>query len=171
MESVAEPPQTRAEQLQAKQVVCPADVPAVNPAWVDEREKYLFSRGWEKDAGTGLPTYRDPKGTKLQGEVRVVGMLPHIEDDVKTEKPLRQMHVHPASYSFTLGEALDIQVRRDAAGDGGPSPLDRLGACEDRCNDLSRELETLKARVKAVITTPHITPQGMKLALEKLVGA
>lgn len=146
-------------------------MPQYNPEWVDQREKYLLSRGWERDHATGLPTYRDPKGSKLQGEFRVVGTLPHIEDDVKTEKPLKQFHAPPASYSYTLEEALDMQRRRDSFGEDGVSTLDRLAICEDRCNELSRQLEQLKARVKAAVNTPQITLEGLKLAVRELIGA
>lgn len=157
--------------MQAKQTVCPPDVPQYNPEWIDQREKYLLGRGWERDHATGLPTYRDPKGSKLAGEMRVVGMLPVKGDDLRKEEPLRQMHVSAHSYSFMLEEALDMQRRRDATGDDGPSPLDRLASCEDRCNELSRQLEQFKGRVQAILSTHHITFEGMKLGLRELIGA
>lgn len=146
-------------------------MPQYNPEWFDERERYLLSRGWEKEGASGLPVYRDPKGSKLQGEMRIVGMLPIKGDDLRKEEPLRQMHVPSATYSFTLEEALDMQRRRDALGDQVSSPLERLGVCEQKCNELAMALEKYKARVKAILHTQQITFEGMKLALRELIGA
>lgn len=167
----SESPQPLDERLQSKQFVCGPDAPRYSSEWVDRQEKYLFGRGWERDYTTVLPTYRDPKGSKIQNEVKVVGMLPVRGDDLRKEEPLRQVHVYPMSYNFTLEDALDMQRRRDAAGDAGPSPLDRLHACEEKCGELARELERLKVRVRGVLATPQITFEGMRLALKELIGA
>lgn len=149
----------------------PPNVPTYNPIWLNQHEEYLASRGWEKDGDrVGLPTYRDPKGSKLQGELKVVAELPNKGDDLHPTITVRQMHLPPATYSFTLEEAVDIQRRRDAHGDNGPTPLERLDEVEKRCNDLQRDLEQTKARIKILLTTPQLTYEGMKLGLRELVG-
>ena len=153
-------------------MVVPPDVPAYNPAWLSEREEYLSSRGWEKEGDrTGLPTFRDPKGSLLKGELRHVADLPNNGYDLNKTIPVHQYHVPPAVYSFTLEEAIDIQRRRDAQGDDGPSTLERLGVCEQRCNALEREVEQTKARIKALLTSHHITHEGLRLGLRELIGA
>lgn len=158
--------------LQSKQVVCPANVPAYNPEWLTERETYLLSRGWEKDpAAAAIPTYRDPKGSKLKGEKRFVKNLPVKGNDLKKEEALYQFHVPPMTYSFTLEEALDLQRRRDAFGETGESLQDRLGACEQRCNELEGELARVKGRVRALLTTHELTHEGLRLGLRELIGA
>lgn len=155
----------------AKQVLIPPDIPRYEPSWFSERERYLLEKGWEKDsAPTVLPSYRDPKGSQLKGELRKVKDLPNKGDDLNPTTPLFQFHVPPNSYSYTLEEALDIQRRRDAAGDDGPSPLDRLATCEQRCNDLQRELEAVKGRIKILLTSSHLTFEGLKLGLRELIG-
>lgn len=155
----------------AKQVLCPANVPGYDLKWFSEREAWLLSKGWEKEpAASGLGTYRDPKGSRLRGELRDVKELPVKGDDLRKTETLRQFHVPPLSYSFTLEEALDIQHRRDAFGNDGPSLQDRLGSCEQRCNKLEDELEQFKARVKALLTTHQLSYEGLRLGLRELIG-
>ena len=155
-----------------KQVLCPPEVPAYNPQWLNEREQYLYSRGWEKEAAqSGLPTFRDPKGSRLGGEVREVNQIPVRGDDLRKTEPVRQMHLPPATYSFTLEEAMEIQRRRDAHGDNGPTPLERLGTCEQRCNLLERELDQTRARIRTLLTAHPISLEGLKLGLRELIGA
>lgn len=155
----------------AKQVLCPPETPAYNPEWLSERERYLLENGWEKEPSIqGLPTYRDSKGSKLQGEIRKVKDLPNKGDDLNPTFPLFQFHVPPATYSFTLEEAVDMQRRRDATGDGGPTALQRLEATEQRCNRLEQELQDVKGRVKAIIHNRQISLDGVRLALRELVG-
>ena len=91
-------------------------------------------------------------------------------DDLNKTMEVRQFFVPPATFSFTLEEAVDIQRRRDAHGGEGPSPLERLDTCENRCNDLARELEQTKARIKLLLTTQHLTFDGLKLGLKELIG-
>lgn len=153
-----------------KQTVCSPSLPQYDQGWFSERERYLLEQGWEKDTAAGMPTYRDPKGSQLKGEMRVVGELPVKGDDLKKTEPLRQFHVPPATYNFTLEEALDIQMRRDAQGDSGPSLQDRLGECEQRCNKVERELLQFRARVRGLLTTPQLSFEGMKLGLRELIG-
>ena len=154
-----------------KQVVCPPDIPKYAADWVSPREEYLISRGWEKEGeSAGLPTYRDPRGSRLKGEYRKVGELPVKGDDLKKSIEVHQFHVPPATFSFTLEEAVEIQRRRDAHGGEGPSPLERLDTCEHRCNDLARELEHTRVRIKILLTTNGITFEGLKLGLRELIG-
>ena len=155
-----------------RQPVFPADVPRYDPTWFGERERYLLEKGWEKEpVQSGLPAYRDPTTSRLRGEYRLVGELPVKGDDLKKSIPVQQFHVPPANFSFTLEEAVEIQRRRDAAGCDGPTPLDRLGACEQRCNELERQVEQYKARIRSLLTAPQITLEGLKLGLRELIGA
>ena len=153
----------------AKQLVCPPDIPKYNPPWVNEREQYLVSKGWERDGGSGgLPTVRDPKGSRLQGEMRDAVVLPNRGDDLHPTTLIRQLHVPPAVYSFTLEEALAVQTRRDEVGEVGPTPLERLDVLERAYNDLSRQLDQFKARVKGLLAT-DISHEKLKLGLRELV--
>lgn len=156
----------------ARQPVCLPDAPKYDPAWFSERERYLLERGWEKEpTQSGLPTYRDPTTSRLKGEYKVVGELPVKGDDLKKSAPVQQFHVPPAAFSFTLEEAVEVQRRRDALGTAGPTPLDRLGACEQKCNELERQVEQFRARVRTLLTSPQITFEGLKLGLRELIGA
>lgn len=153
------------------QIVCPPDVPQYDQEWINPREQYLFAKGWERDPASGnLTTYRDPKGSMAKGEYREVATLPVKGDDTTKTMVIQQYHVPPACYSFTLEEALDIQRRRDAAGESGETPLDRLATCETRCNELARQLEQFKARVALLLTTPQMTHEGLKLGLRQLLN-
>jgi len=155
----------------ARQMVFPPDVPQYNPTWLSQHEQYLLGEGWEKEGErTGLPTYRDPKGSRLNGELRTVVELPNKGDDLHKTITVQQFHLPPATYSFTLEEAVDIQRRRDAHGDDGPTPLERLSATERRCNELERELVQTKARIKALLLTHQLTHEGLKLGLRELLG-
>ena len=156
----------------AKQPICPPDVPEYNPSWLNEREQYLVSRGWEKEGlPSGMPSYRDPNGSRFRGEMRDAAELPVKGDDLKKTEIVRQMVVPPAGYNFTLEEALDIQRRRDAVGNPGASTLDRLGSCEQKCNVLEQQLEQTRARIRMLLSSTHLTFEGLKLGLRELVGA
>ena len=174
MEATADPKEKHERlvaDLRARQQTCPPDAPRYDPEWFTARERYLLEHGWEKElAETGIPTYRDPKVSCLQGEYKLVAELPNKGDDLHPTIPVRQFHVPSASYSFTIEEALDIQRRRDATGTGGPSPLDRLGIVEQRCNDAERQLAQLKGRIKGLLTSHQLTFEGMKLGLKELIG-
>ena len=155
----------------AKQMLCPPDLPSYDPGWLSEREKYLFSRGWEVERGlSSIPTFRDPKGSRLRGELRDVKTLPNKGDDLHPTITLRQFHVPPTTYTFTIEEALEIQRRRDRAGDSGPTPLERLDIVEQHYNTLERELGQCRARIKALLTSQHLTFEALKLGLRELVG-
>lgn len=156
----------------AKQLLCPPNVPEYDQNWLSERERYLLDHGWERvgSANSGLPTFRDPKGSRLQGEVREVGTLPNKGDDLHPTIPIRQLHLPPAPYEFTLEEAVDVQRRRDRAGDQGPTPLERLDVLEKKNNDLSRDLDQFKARIQILLSTEHMTLEKMRLGLRELIG-
>lgn len=154
-----------------KQTLCPPNAPQYDPTWFDERERYLLTRGWEREeVNAGLPTYRDPKGSRLRGEMRHVADLPNKGDDLHKTKPVYQFHVPATTYSYTLEEALDMQRRRDVTGGDGPTPLERLGACEDRCNDLEEKLERIRARLNMLLKAHPISLEGLKLGLRELIG-
>lgn len=153
----------------ARQKLCPPDTPKFNPPWVSERENYLFSNGWEKEPSItgGLATYKDPKGSRLNGEVKFVKNLPNKGDDLNPNKPLHQLHLPPAFNSFTLEEAVDIQARRDAAGEGGVTMQERVEALEKSNNDKSDEVRVLKGIIKSVIVKRDINADGLKMLLRK----
>lgn len=160
------------QSLQARQTVVPANVPKYDPKWFSEREGWLLSKGWERDpASAGIPTYRDPKGSKLKGEYRIVKDLPVKGDDLRKSEPLKQFHVPPLSYSYTLDEALYIQQAREVDGEVLPSIQDRLSAAEQRCNELELDLERFKGRVRTLLTTHQLTHEGLRLGLRELIGA
>ena len=156
----------------AKQVLCPAEVPAYDLDWLRQCETYLVNHGWENDGNSpsGLPTFRDPKGSRLRGEFREVATLPNKGDDLHPTITVRQFHVPPAPYSFTIEEAVGMQRRRDKAGDSGVSSLERIDVLELRCNGLNRELEQLKAQIGTLLTSHQLTFEGLKLGLRAVIN-
>lgn len=154
----------------AKQLLCPADVPKYDLSWLDEREQYLLSHGWEREGAgvSGLPTFRDPRGSRLNGEVLDVRELPNRGDDLHKTTTLRQLHLPPAPFSFTVEEAVAIQRLRDAVGSSGSSPLERISTLEGRCNALELELERTRGRIKMILAADQPTLEAVKLALREL---
>jgi hypothetical protein len=155
------------ERVIAKQLQCPPDTPKYNQSWVSEREKYIFERGWEKQPSStgGLATYKDPKGSRLNGEVKHIRDLPNKGDDLNPKKPVHQLILPPAFHSFTLEEAVEMQARRDQAGEGGLTPLERLEAVEIECNKAYDEVRRIKASVKGILINQSLTQQGIRMGL------
>jgi hypothetical protein len=148
-----------------QQVVLPS---LVSPYVNAEQEAWLLGRGWERDpASGGIPAYRDPKGSKLKPELRPIKTLPTVDGKGET---LHQLVLPPGTFSFSLGEALEIQRRREETGDTGPSLLDRLGECEQRCNDLQDQLARLRGRVKAILAARQMAPEAVLVGLRELIG-
>lgn len=162
------------EKVIAKQVLCPPDTPKYNPPWLNERENYLFERGWEKEcsANGGLPTYRDPKGSRLNGEVLHCADLPNKGDEMNPTRPLFQLHLPPAFHNFTLEEALAVQTRRDQAGETGETPLERLEKVEIRCNNAETEIKRIKSTIKGLILNKdnQMTLPLLRLKLRNMFG-
>lgn len=140
--------------------------------WLNERTQYLLARGWERDTAntSGVPTFRDPKGSRLGGELRDAVELPNKGDDLNKTIKVQQLHLPPAPFTFTIEEAVSIQRRRDAVGDSGPSPLDRVAVLEKKNNDLQLELDRLKGRLRLLLAAQHQTPASLKLAIREALG-
>lgn len=155
-----------------KQLLCPADVPQFSPGWLSEREAYLISRGWEREGGGEgrFATFRDPKGSRANGELQHIRDLPKRGDDLHKTEPLRQLCIPPASYSFTVEEAVNIQRLRDAAGTGGPTPLERLDASEKRCVELEQRLDHVRGRISMILNANHPSLESVKMALRELTA-
>lgn len=159
--------------LQQKQYVVPPDLPKVDYERLSQEERSLFEKGWEREVqSNGVPVYYDPKGSRLPGEYQDAVTIPNPNraDEVNRTIVIRQFVVPPATYSFTLWEALDIQRRRDLSGDDGPTPLTRLAECEKRCGETERELGRLRGKIDSILSGRNLSTEGIKAALRELVG-
>lgn len=159
------------DKLQGRQYIVPPDLPRVDYEKLSDEEKYLFSRGWEREVqSTGVPVYHDPKGSKSAGELKDAATIPNPNraDEINKTIVVRQFVVPPATYSFTIWEALDIQRRRDLNGDNGSTPLTRLAECEKQCNEMERELGRIRGRIKTIISGQNLSVEGIKTALREL---
>lgn len=162
------------DRLQEKQYVIPPDLPKEDHEKISAEEKFLFSRGWEREVqSSGVPVYHDPKGSRLGGEYKDAAEIPNPNraDEINKFITIRQFVVPPATYSFTLWEAVDIQRRRDLNGDNDPTPLMRLAECEKQCSEQERELGRLRGRIDALVTTHQLSHVGLKAALRELIGS
>lgn len=101
----------------------PGDAPPAE-RWVTQAEAYLNAHHWEKvaDDGYGGSRWRDPEGSAEP-------LPPHEIELPNREGPkttVQQACLRPASWEYSLREAVRTQRERDLEGGASPSPLERL---------------------------------------------
>ena len=144
---------------------------ALAPSWIQQREEFLLSKGWEKlgESETGLSVWRDPQGSNERAKPTEIVILPAVGGGTET---IRQMRGPAASWDYGLHEAVWIQMERDKwAGDNPqPSPLERLERVTENLNQLEQSFERLIVALEAIAKDPRGNLDNIRLRIREEVA-